>query len=94
MERAELEVGKEYMNLKTRNTYTVLRIVRDSETLEERVVYEETPAWAKKDLPWDRPLALFLEKFERLYPPCMDCGLGREGHREKVERYGRCYFGG
>lgn len=25
---------------------------------------------------------------------CFDCGLDRQGHGEKVRRYGRCYFGG
>lgn len=25
---------------------------------------------------------------------CFDCGLDAAGHRAKIERYGRCYFGG
>jgi hypothetical protein len=94
MRRDAIKPGREYVNLKTRQTYVLLSVTRDSETQEERAVYEESPPQFKKDLPWDRPMSLFLEKFEELERPCFDCGRSGQAHRDYLAQYGRCYWGG
>lgn len=50
---------KTYLNKKTKSLYLVQTIVVCSETLELRVIYRN-----QEGFEWDRPLNLFLQKFE------------------------------
>lgn len=53
-------VGKKFINKKTKGLYIVKGIAVDTETEELRVIYFD--GTSTND--WDRPLALFIEKFE------------------------------
>lgn len=53
-------VGKKFINKKTKGLYIVKGIAVDTETEELRVIYFDGTSIND----WDRPLALFIEKFE------------------------------
>lgn len=52
-------IGNVYQNIKTKRLYYVKGITVDTETQELRVIYVD----GVSDNEWDRPLALFIEKF-------------------------------
>lgn len=54
-------IGKTFINKKTKGIYYVKGITVDTETLELRVIYID----GVTENEWDRPLSLFIEKFER-----------------------------
>ena len=58
----KLKQGK-YQHYKTRNFYWVLGVAKDSETLEELVVYECLYDNPTSNI-WVRPLKMFLEDVE------------------------------
>lgn len=53
-------VGQKFINKKTKGVYVVKSIAVDTETEELRVIYFDGTSIND----WDRPLALFIEKFE------------------------------
>lgn len=60
----DLEINATYKHYKG-NLYTVIDIVRHSETLEEMVLYK--PLYVSRDFPnqmWVRPIEMFLEEVE------------------------------
>lgn len=63
----EIKPGGVYRHFKGR-CYRVLDVAKHSETLEEYVVYRQLYSEGKM---WIRPLAMFLEKVDRVkYPDC------------------------
>lgn len=66
MEIEDVEVGREYRNLKTGHIYNVLHLAMNSEAPAQwMVVYHRCDASAPKtDTVWVRPLDLFCQKFE------------------------------
>lgn len=53
-------IGRRFQNIKTKGIYYVTNITVDTETLELRVIYSDGVSMNE----WDRPLALFIEKFK------------------------------
>lgn len=54
-------IGKAFTNKKNRQLYFPQYITVDTETMELRVVYSNS----KYSFLWDRPLEVFIQKFER-----------------------------
>lgn len=54
-------IGKAYRNKKTKKVYYVKGVTIDTETYELRVIYNDGINIFND---WDRPLNLFIEKFE------------------------------
>lgn len=63
-EFVSVQVGGVYRNLKHGTLYHVLGFSRHSETLEVMVQYERVDPEFRDEIPWDRPLKLFIKKFE------------------------------
>lgn len=57
----ETMIGKKFRNLKTKGIYYVTNVTIDTETLELRVIYSDGVSINE----WDRPLSLFVKKFEK-----------------------------
>lgn len=57
----ETMIGKKFRNLKTKGIYYVTNITIDTEILELRVIYSDGVSINE----WDRPLSLFVKKFEK-----------------------------
>lgn len=56
-------IGKQFRNKKTKGVYYVKGITIDTETLELRVIYNDGINVFND---WDRPLNLFIQKFEHI----------------------------
>jgi len=57
----ELKIGHRYKHFKG-TEYRVLMVTKDSETTEERVVYQDV---AHPEKVWDRPRAMFMDEVDR-----------------------------
>ena len=62
----EVKVGQIYRHFKG-NYYVILNIAKDTETLEERVIYKAMYIKDGEFQVWDRPLAMFTERIEKIY---------------------------
>lgn len=61
----KVEVGKTYKHFKG-HIYTVIAIAKNSETLEDMVIYQNI--YDKLDI-WARPYDMFIEKVDRIKYP-------------------------